>query len=111
MSLLVISPDFASHYGPLAVLAKAAHDAFQRVVVATGPNQRRRVEADGFEWRLLRLGAGSNTGVAVCDPSLERFIAATVCWANCHHAPSGTRSRTGSALAARTGGHRSGSPV
>lgn len=77
MSLLVISPDFASHYGPLAVLAKAAHDAFQRVVVATGPNQRRRVEADGFEWRLLRLGARSNTGVAVCDPSLERFIAAT----------------------------------
>ena len=77
MSLLVISPDFASHYGPLAVLARAAHDAGQRVVVATGPNLRQRVEADGFEWRLLRLGAGSNTGVAVCDPSLERFIAAT----------------------------------
>ena len=46
-------------------------------MVATGPNLRRRVEADGFEWRLLRLGAGSNTGVAVCDPSLDRFIAAT----------------------------------
>jgi len=77
MSLLVLSPDFASHYGPLAVLARAAHDAGRRVVVATGPNLRQRVEADGFEWRLLRLGAGSNTGVAVCDPSLDRFIAAT----------------------------------
>jgi MGT family glycosyltransferase len=78
MTLLVISPDFASHYGPLAVLARAAHDAGQRVVVATGPNLRQRVEAHGFAWRLLRLGAGSNTGVAVRDPSLERFIAATV---------------------------------
>lgn len=77
MSLLVISPDFASHYGPLAVLARAAHDAGQRVVVATGPNLGQRVEADGFEWRSLRLGAGANIGVAVCDPSLERFIAAT----------------------------------
>ena len=77
MSLLVISPDFASHYGPLAVLARAAHDAGQRVVVATGPNLRQRVQADGFEWRLLRLGTSSNTGVAVCDPSLERFITAT----------------------------------
>jgi zeaxanthin glucosyltransferase len=77
MSLLVISPDFASHYGPLAVLARAAHDAGQRVVVATGPIMRQRVEADGFEWRLLLLGAGSNVGVAVCDPGLARFIAAT----------------------------------
>ena len=77
MSLLVISPDFASHYGPLAVAAKAAHDGGRQVVVATGPNLRQRVEADGFEWRMLRLGAGSNTGVAVCDPSLDRFIAAT----------------------------------
>jgi MGT family glycosyltransferase len=78
MTLLVISPDFASHYGPLAVLARAAHGAGRRVVVATGPSLRQRVEADGFTWRLLRLGAGSNTGVAVCDPNLERFIAATV---------------------------------
>ena len=77
MSLLVISPDFASHYGPLAVIAGAARDAGQRVVVATGPNLRQRVEAEGFEWRLLRLGAGSNTGVAVNDPTLDRFIAAT----------------------------------
>jgi zeaxanthin glucosyltransferase len=77
MSLLAISPDYASHYGPLAVLAGAARDTGRRVVVATGPSLRRRVEADGFEWRLLRLGAGSNTGLAVRDPNLDRFIAAT----------------------------------
>jgi MGT family glycosyltransferase len=77
MSLLIISPDFASHYNPLAVVAAAASDAGRRVVVATGPNLRRRVKADGFEWRMLPLGARANTGIAVCDPSLARFIAAT----------------------------------
>ncbi len=77
MSLLVISPDFASHYGPLAVIACEAREAGHRVIVATGPNLRPRVEADGFEWRLLRLGAGANTGVAQRDPGLDRFIAAT----------------------------------
>ena len=77
MSLLVISPDFASHYEPLAVLARAAQISGRRVVVATGPNLRQRAEADGFEWRLLQLGAGSNTGVAKMDTGMERFIAAT----------------------------------
>ncbi len=78
MSLLVLSPDFASHYSPLAVLAGAASRAGHRVVVATGPNLHDRVEDDGFEWRMLRLGAGSNSGVAECDPSLQRFITATM---------------------------------
>jgi zeaxanthin glucosyltransferase len=77
MSLLVISPDFASHYGPLAVVASAASRSGRRVVVATGPNLKGRVEADGFEWRMLALGASSNTGIAERDPGLERFIAAT----------------------------------
>ncbi len=77
MSLLVISPDFASHYGPLAVLANAAQQHGRHVVVATGPNMRKRVEDAGFEWRLLRLGASSNGGVANLDPGISRFIAAT----------------------------------
>lgn len=78
MSLLVVSPDFASHYAPLAVVAGAASNAGHRVVVATGPSLRQRVKSDGFQWRLLRLGAGSNSGVAELDPGLERFLAATV---------------------------------
>ncbi len=77
MSLLVISPDFASHYNPLSVLAKAALQHGERVIVATGPNLRGRVEDSGFEWRLLPLGASSNSGIADVDPGITRFIAAT----------------------------------
>ena len=36
MTLLVISPDYASHLLPLATLATAWRDAGERVVVATG---------------------------------------------------------------------------
>ena len=77
MKLLVISPEFASHYNPLAVLAGQARADGCRVVVATGPSLRARVEADGFEWRPLRLGAGSNNGVAADSPGIQSFIAAT----------------------------------
>jgi zeaxanthin glucosyltransferase len=77
VTLLVISPDYASHYMPMAVLAREASRTGRRVVVATGPALRSRVEADGFEWRLLRLGASSNTGVVAHDPAIERFLAAT----------------------------------
>ena len=77
MSLLVISPEYASHYGPLSVLAGEARADGGRVVVATGQSLRSRVEADGFEWRPLRLGAGSNNGVDADGPGIRRFIAAT----------------------------------
>lgn len=77
MKLLVISPEFASHYSPLAVLAGEVTADGGRVVVATGPSLRGRVEADGFEWRPLRLGAGSNSGVAAESPGIQSFIAAT----------------------------------
>jgi MGT family glycosyltransferase len=77
MTLLVISPDYASHYGPLAVIARAAQQDGRRVVVATGHSLRPRVEAEGFEWRELNLAASSNSGVVTKDPSIERFLAAT----------------------------------
>ena len=77
MTLLVISPDYASHYGPLAVIARAAQQDGRRVVVGTGQSLRPRVEAEGFEWRELNLAASSNSGVVVKDPSIERFLAAT----------------------------------
>lgn len=76
MSLLVISPEYISHYGPLSVLAEVRADG-GRVVVATGPSLRARVEADGFEWRLLRLGTGSNNGVDSGGAGIQSFIAAT----------------------------------
>lgn len=77
MSLLILSPDFASHYRPLAVLGRAAADDGSRVVVATGPQLRDSVEADGFEWRLLRLGASGNTGIVERSPAIDRFLDAT----------------------------------
>ncbi|MFK8003062.1 MAG: glycosyltransferase [Polyangiales bacterium] len=77
MTLLVISPEYTSHYAPMAVLARAAARDRRRVVVATGPALRSLVESDGFEWRELRLGASSNSGIASIDPALERFVAAT----------------------------------
>lgn len=77
MTLLVISPEYTSHYAPMAVLARAAARDGRRVVVATGPRLRSLVEGDGLEWRELRLGASSNSGIAVKDPALERFVAVT----------------------------------
>ncbi|MDQ3114503.1 MAG: glycosyltransferase [Actinomycetota bacterium] len=77
MNLLVVSPEYASHYGPLAVLAGAARATGARVVVATGPSLRPRVEEDGFEWTLLRLGASSNAGVVADSPEIDAFLAAT----------------------------------
>ncbi len=63
MTLLVISPDYASHLLPLATLATAWRDAGQRVVVASGPATANITEDFGFERRDLRLGRGSNPGV------------------------------------------------
>ena len=77
MTLLVISPDFASHYRPLAVIGRAAARAGTRVVVATGEGLRPAVEADRFEWRHLRLGASGNTGIVERSPAIDRFLAAT----------------------------------
>jgi zeaxanthin glucosyltransferase len=63
MTLLVISPDYASHLLPLATLASAWHERGERVVVATGPATRAIVASFGFEWTELVLGRGSNPGV------------------------------------------------
>ncbi|HEY8319316.1 MAG TPA: glycosyltransferase [Amnibacterium sp.] len=84
MTLLVVSPDYASHLFPLASLATAWRDAGERVVVATGPATASIVSAFGYERADLRLGRGSNAGViraeeqpAGEDDSLRGFFAAT----------------------------------
>lgn len=84
MTTLVLSPAYASHYGPLAVHAGRLAAEGARVVVATGAALRDRVVADGFEWRELVLGRGSNTGVirpeqqeAEEERHLRAFFAAT----------------------------------
>ncbi|WP_433717680.1 glycosyltransferase [Actinoplanes sp. CA-051413] len=84
MTLLVISPDYASHLLPLVTLATAWRDAGERVVVATGPATAPIVRAAGFAWTDLPLGRGSNPGViraeqqpAGEDEALRGFFAAT----------------------------------
>jgi zeaxanthin glucosyltransferase len=64
VTLLVISPDYASHALPLLALARAWQDAGERVVVATGPAIAPRVIAAGMEFAQLSLGRGSNDGIA-----------------------------------------------
>jgi MGT family glycosyltransferase len=64
MTLLLISPDYASHVLPLLSLARAWADEGERVVVATGRAVAPLVERAGFERIPLVLGRGSNGGVA-----------------------------------------------
>ncbi len=84
MTLLVISPDYASHLYPLATLATAWQAAGERVVVATGPATDDIVRGFGFERAHLQLGRGSNPGVIRAedqptgeDDALRGFFAAT----------------------------------
>lgn len=84
MTLLVITPDYASHLLPLATLATAWHAAGERVVVATGQATAPVVARFGFEHVDLALGRGSNPGVIRPeeqppgeDESLRGFFAAT----------------------------------
>jgi zeaxanthin glucosyltransferase len=84
MTLLVISPDYASHLLPLASIATAQRQPGERVVVATGPATAAVVAEFGFERTDLRLGRGSNSGVirveeqpAGEDDALRGFFDAT----------------------------------
>ncbi|MFM9876887.1 MAG: nucleotide disphospho-sugar-binding domain-containing protein [Rhodoglobus sp.] len=84
MTLLIISPDYASHLLPLATLGTAWRDAGERVVVATGPATVSIVESFGFERVNLQLGKGSNPGVIRAedqprgeDDALRGFFDAT----------------------------------
>jgi zeaxanthin glucosyltransferase len=84
VTLLVISPDYASHLLPLLALAGPWATAGERVVVATGPAVAPLVERAGFERAPLVLGRGSNPGVARPgdqpkgeDENLLAFFAAT----------------------------------
>lgn len=71
MTLLVISPDYASHLLPLATLATAWRDAGERVVVASGPATADIVDTFGFERVPLQLGRGSNAGVIRAEDQVD----------------------------------------
>lgn len=71
MTLLVISPDYASHLLPLVTLATAWRDAGERVVVASGPATAGIVAEFGFERVNLQLGRGSNAGVIRAEDQID----------------------------------------
>jgi len=84
MTLLIISPDYASHLYPLATLGSAWLEAGERVIVATGPATAGIVAEFGFERVNLQLGKGSNPGTIKPedqptgeDDALRGFFAAT----------------------------------
>ena len=84
MTLLLVSPDYASHLFPLLALAGAWASDRERVVVATGPAVAQHVDRAGFERVPLVLGRGSNAGTARAsdqpageDENLRAFFAAT----------------------------------
>jgi len=84
VSLLVISPDYASHALPLLAIAGAWRRRGHRVVVATGPAVAPLVAAAGMEHATLVMSRGSNSGVIRAGEvpseeaaSLAAFIAAT----------------------------------
>lgn len=84
MTLLIISPDYASHLLPLATLGTAWRDAGERVVVATGTATASIVSSFGFERAQLQLGRGSNPGIIRAedqptgeDDALRGFFDAT----------------------------------
>jgi len=84
MKLLIVSPDYASHAGPLIEVGRAWRRDYGEVVVATGPAVREMVTDAGLGWAELRLGKGSNPGVieerlqpAGEDAHLRAFFAAT----------------------------------
>jgi zeaxanthin glucosyltransferase len=84
MTLLIISPDYASHLFPLATLGTAWQARGERVVVASGPATAGIVAEFGFERVNLQLGRGSNPGTIRAeqqprgeDDALRGFFDAT----------------------------------
>ncbi len=64
MTLLVISPDFASHALPLITLAGAWRDRGEAVVVATGSSVAPLVAREGLGFVRLSMSPGSNGGIS-----------------------------------------------
>ncbi len=79
MTVLVVVPDYASHWYPLSAVADALRGRGNRVVVATGRTLAPLIAADAHEYVELTLGSGSNGGVrpAGADVEMDAFFAAT----------------------------------
>ena len=111
VTLLVVSPDYASHLFPLLALAGAWAADGERVVVATGSAVAPHVARAGFERVDLVLGRGSNAGTARPGDqptgeaeNLRAFFAATREGMIPHPSPAGRAAPQRPAVAAARGG-------
>jgi zeaxanthin glucosyltransferase len=84
VTLLIISPDYASHALPMLTIGEAWRRRGERVVVATGPAMAPLVRRAGMEYTELIMSRGSNAGVLRTrealdteSRALEAFFAAT----------------------------------
>jgi MGT family glycosyltransferase len=79
LTVLVVVPDYASHWYPLSAVADALRVRGHRIVVATGQTLAPLIAADAHEYVELTLGSGSNGGVrpAGADIEMDAFFAAT----------------------------------
>jgi UDP:flavonoid glycosyltransferase YjiC (YdhE family) len=78
--LLIISPDYLSHFLPMSAVAAAWRASGGDVTVATGRSLRERVTAATLDWHELRMSRGSNAGNVgdgSADDDLRPFFAAT----------------------------------
>lgn len=61
--ILIISPDYASHYYPLSAVGRSLLERNHTVTVASGPAMGDQVKSDGFAHVEISLGPGSNPGL------------------------------------------------
>ncbi len=79
MKLLVVCPDYTSHFLPMSAIAAAAQRRGIDVAIATGPTIAERVATAGFRRVELMMSATGNPGIATesIDPGLQSFVQAT----------------------------------
>lgn len=79
MKLLIVCPDYTSHFLPMSAIAAAAQRRGIDVAIATGPTIASRVAAAGLRRVELTMSAAGNPGVATdaIDPGLRSFVDAT----------------------------------
>lgn len=73
-SLLLVSPDYASHFYPLSALGQACRRRGMSVTIATGPGLEPLVRQLGFRYEHLVLGPGNNPGLLRVEAQRAREI-------------------------------------
>ncbi|MHA1401156.1 MAG: nucleotide disphospho-sugar-binding domain-containing protein [Candidatus Heimdallarchaeaceae archaeon] len=74
MTVLIICPDYISHYLPLLALGENWKEKGEDIIFATGPFLAQKIKKDGFKHIKLILGEGGNPKLLHLDeqPSKEK---------------------------------------